>query len=264
MRALLMACKGYSSHTSRSGLGLARVARRFVWPRHANGMLSTTPLDPCARELRAQGGNKRRTGQHVHTVDGHRGCTHVEQTRRPSASVSAGTSTSATTIRTRLLDVTLWLSVHWQSAETTLLTQYRGQIQMLLDAVMASRPPQPRTKCFNLARTRIIRNHAHHSQEGAHAMQVGRVVVREEINLGSRIRGQKMGSKGTKFAESERGVWFSWKRHGICTPRFNTVESTSSLFSGGGKRFCPQILEPGNQPQRRSRTPRSDTPAGSE
>ena len=24
----------YSSHTARSGLGLARVARLFVWPRH--------------------------------------------------------------------------------------------------------------------------------------------------------------------------------------------------------------------------------------
>ena len=26
----------------------------FVWPRHANGMLSTTPLDPCACEMSAQ------------------------------------------------------------------------------------------------------------------------------------------------------------------------------------------------------------------
>ena len=52
----------YSSHTARSGLGLARVVRLFVWLRHANGMLSTTPLDPCAFEMRAQGGNKRRTG----------------------------------------------------------------------------------------------------------------------------------------------------------------------------------------------------------
>ena len=53
----------YSSHTARSGLGLARVVRLFVWPRHANGMLSTTPLDPCACEMSAQGGNKRRTGR---------------------------------------------------------------------------------------------------------------------------------------------------------------------------------------------------------
>ena len=27
-------------------------------------------------------------------------------------------------------------------------------------------------------------------------------------HLGSRMWGQKMGSKGSKFAESERGVWF--------------------------------------------------------
>ena len=43
----------YSSHTTRSGLDLARVVRRFVWPRHADSMLSTTPLDPCACELGA-------------------------------------------------------------------------------------------------------------------------------------------------------------------------------------------------------------------
>ena len=30
-----------------------------------------------------------------------------------------------------------------------------------------------------------------------------------------------MGSKGTKLAESERIVWFSWKRYCICTPHFN-------------------------------------------
>ena len=53
----------YSSHTARSGPGLARVVRLFVWPRHANGVLSTTPLDPCACEMSAQGGNKRRTGR---------------------------------------------------------------------------------------------------------------------------------------------------------------------------------------------------------
>ena len=52
----------YSSHTARSGLGLARVVRRFVWPRHTNGMLSTTPLDPCARGTSAQRGNTRREG----------------------------------------------------------------------------------------------------------------------------------------------------------------------------------------------------------
>ena len=42
--------------------GPARVVRLFVWPRHANGMLSTTPLDPVACEMSAQGGNTRRTG----------------------------------------------------------------------------------------------------------------------------------------------------------------------------------------------------------
>ena len=47
----------YSSHTARSGLGLARVVRLSEWPRHANGMVSTTPLDPCACEMSAQGGD---------------------------------------------------------------------------------------------------------------------------------------------------------------------------------------------------------------
>ena len=56
----------YSSHTAWSGLGLARAVRRFVWPRHANGMLATTPLDPCACEMSAQGGNTRRTGHAEH------------------------------------------------------------------------------------------------------------------------------------------------------------------------------------------------------
>ena len=52
----------YSSHTARSGLGLARVVRLFVWPRHTNGTQAVAPLDPCACEVHAQGGNKRRTG----------------------------------------------------------------------------------------------------------------------------------------------------------------------------------------------------------
>ena len=39
-------------------------------------------------------------------------------------------------------------------------------------------------------------------------------------NLGSRIWGQKMGSKCTRLAESERGVWFWLKRYSICTPHF--------------------------------------------
>ena len=59
---------------------------------------------------------------------------------------------------------------------------------MLPDAVMASRPLQPKqeTKRFNLAHTRIVgvvRNHTHDRQEGTHAMKVGRIVVREEVNL---------------------------------------------------------------------------------
>ena len=41
------------------------------------------------------------------------------------------------------------------------------------------------------------------------------------VNLGTRIWGQKLGSEGSKLAESERGVWFSWKRYCICTPHFN-------------------------------------------
>ena len=45
-------------------------------------------------------------------------------------------------------------------------------------------------------------------------------VPEASLHLGSGIWGQKMGSKGTQFTESERGVWFSWKRYGICTPPF--------------------------------------------
>ena len=48
----------YSSHTARSGLGLARVVGLFAWPRHTNGMAATTPLDPCAYAMSAQGGDK--------------------------------------------------------------------------------------------------------------------------------------------------------------------------------------------------------------
>ena len=58
--------------------------------------------------------------------------------------------------------------------------------------------------------------------------------------LGSRIWGQKMGSKGTKLNESEQGVWFSWKRNGICTVHtpFHKKEQARS-FSGGGKPILP-------------------------
>ena len=69
------------------------------------------------------------------------------------------------------------------------------------------------------------------------------------LNLGPRIGGQKMGSEGSKLAESDRGAWFWSKRHSICTPLFFLkIERTSSLFSGGGKLILPQILEPRNQP----------------
>ena len=33
--------------------------------------------------------------------------------------------------------------------------------------------------------------------------------------------GAENGLSGTKTAESERGVWFSWERVGICTPHSN-------------------------------------------
>ena len=52
-----------------------------------------------------------------------------------------------------------------------------------------------------------------------------------------------MGSNGTKLAESERGVWFSWKRNGICTPHF-IRKNKLILFPGAENRFCPRILEP--------------------
>ena len=48
--------------------------------------------------------------------------------------------------------------------------------------------------------------------DGKHTL---RFVPCNSSDLGSRIWGQKMGSKGAKLAESERGVWFSWKRYGI-------------------------------------------------
>ena len=54
-----MACV-YSSRKARSGLGLARVVRLFVWARRTNGTVATAPLDPCAREMNAKRGNTRR------------------------------------------------------------------------------------------------------------------------------------------------------------------------------------------------------------
>ena len=69
-----------------------------------------------------------------------------------------------------------------------------------------------------------------------------------------------MGSRGTKLIESERGVWFSWNRYCICTPRFNrknelivfrgrkTVSASAKFWSLGccmwssGSRWRPQSL----------------------
>ena len=55
-----------------------------------------------------------------------------------------------------------------------------------------------------------------------------------------------MGVKCARLAASERGVWFSWKMHGIYTPHFNRKYELT-LFRGR-KRFCPQILEPRFRP----------------
>ena len=65
--------------------------------------------------------------------------------------------------------------------------------------------------------------------------------------LGSRIWGQKMGSGGSRLAESERGIWFRLKRHSICTPPFKKERAHS--FPGAVSRFCPHILEPRPAPQ---------------
>ena len=71
--------------------------------------------------------------------------------------------------------------------------------------------------------------------------------------LGSSILGmQKMGSKGTRLAESERGVWFWLRRHGICTPHLNRKYELT-LFLGAENRFCPQTLEPRTWPAMMSR-----------
>ena len=53
---------------------------------------------------------------------------------------------------------------------------------------------------------------------------LGRCAVARAQHVGGwapECLGQKMGSEGARLAESERGVWFWWKRYGICTPRFN-------------------------------------------
>ena len=77
--------------------------------------------------------------------------------------------------------------------------------------------------------------------------------------LSSRIWGQKLGSNGTKLAESERGVWFSWKRYGICTPRFNRKYELI-IFRGRKTESAPKFWSPGRgarsspTPARASRT----------
>ena len=56
---------------------------------------------------------------------------------------------------------------------------------------------------------------------------------------------QKMGSEGSRLAESKRGVcfWFSWKGHGICTPRCNGKYELI-ILRGRKTDSAPQILEP--------------------
>ena len=54
-------------------------------------------------------------------------------------------------------------------------------------------------------------------------------------DLGSRIWGHKMGSEGSRLAESE--LCFSLKMYSICTPHFN--RKNDSFFSGCGKLILP-------------------------
>ena len=56
----------------------------------------------------------------------------------------------------------------------------------------------------------------------------------------------------TKLVEPERGVWFSWKMHGICTPHSN--RKYELIVFRGGKRSCPQFLEPRSEQFRRLST----------
>ena len=56
--------------------------------------------------------------------------------------------------------------------------------------------------------------------------------------------GQKMGSEGSRLAESEQGVWFWLKRYSICTPHFNQKVQRAQSFPGAGNVSAPQILEP--------------------
>ena len=56
-------------------------------------------------------------------------------------------------------------------------------------------------------------------QDGAECRTAG-------ADLGSRIWGQKMGSEGSRLADSERGVWFSWKK-----VRYNNIMCTPIIFN---------------------------------
>ena len=61
-----------------------------------------------------------------------------------------------------------------------------------------------------------------------------------------------MGLKDTRLAESEWGVWFSWKRHGICTPHFTRKNELVPFRRRKPDSACPQLLEPRSKPQKRS------------
>ena len=77
---------------------------------------------------------------------------------------------------------------------------------------------------------------------GARAVDVSHVRI-PVITWAPECGGRRWGFKGTRLAESERGVWFSWKRYTVSVHPIS-IESTSAFFfSGGGKRFCkPRIL----------------------
>ena len=54
-----------------------------------------------------------------------------------------------------------------------------------------------------------------------------------------------MCSKGTRLAESERGVWFPWKRYGICTPHSN--RKCELILFRGRSVVCSTTWEPSAQ-----------------
>ena len=67
-----------------------------------------------------------------------------------------------------------------------------------------------------------------------------------DSNLGSIRWGLKMGSEGSRLTESERGVTFWLKRHGICTPRFNRKDELI-LFRGRKTDSAPKFWSPGGR-----------------